>query len=582
MSSPLIFHVSNHSELLKALGSVSKPADGRVRVYRGQPKRYFLDQEERVDSIIPRAMRSTTRFDSVWHTASKRLAKHLKSVAPKGTLLPLYPSLAQILSAAILQHYGEGSALLDVTRSLHTALWFSRHKLKDDRTGLRLYKDGERMLNLKVISHWYEPAETQTAVVYVFDVRPWLPTDVIEHGHLIDILDPLFGISEVIGTSARIEVQEGSLLAAALSGISSSEHGGALAGTQDAVAIPYGSGPQDNNLLDECVAICVLDKPFPTPGDARNTSDLFPLPTRDPVYRMLLQIPTTPTDLAIDLKTDREFVDTIERPVDIPEYYSRKPPHIEPVGTGWPGFYDELKSYADLDQRPVPPLFLTWLLEQNEEMREVEFNGDFFSVDDTLPILLQSACWWLTPTPKSKQWDLSVLTGPSFIDWDNPKYQNVFIELSSLDLWDPDNKGPTIAVRAIWMLKKGDKYYVSIFRTHVDQGERSHSRHSTPIEFVRSKTQFEPHAPDIPEVFTFEALHGLLMVLLVLSALTPGKTEEIRIPVEGGKTIVSEHTIQPALLHKWGRHYHLPYFAGGVPFAPGLRFFEHTEVRLEP
>ena len=94
-----VLSTQSESQLRAAIESLGEPAAPRTRVYRGQSSRYFLDQTSNVDSLLPRLLRSEVKYDANWLGAVKRLANHIKNVAPARTLFPA-KGLHQVLAAA--------------------------------------------------------------------------------------------------------------------------------------------------------------------------------------------------------------------------------------------------------------------------------------------------------------------------------------------------------------------------------------------------------------------------------------------------------------------------------------------------
>jgi hypothetical protein len=282
--------------------------------------------------------------------------------------------------------------------------------------------------------------------------------------------------------------------------------------------------------------------------------------------RLWFKVPYAPADLIIAKHGYK--VDTLERPIEISEYYSEKPPLADPATEPWTGYHDELRGFADCDRWARPICFLDDLSSRSGEVRRIDLNDKSFAIDDALMVWLQSAHWWLISNPLSSRWDQATLSRAPTVVGDM-KLHNICVEFSALDLWDFDS--PSWLVRAAWIVRDGDQYMAILFRQNRPRGTWHDTVH---IVFDSDLQKFKLVMGDTSERLFLEALHSLFLVLDLIWHLVPGQTSKIEIPIEGREEphVMIDRRL-PIRFHKWGR-YHVPYFENGIAYVPGLEFFE--------
>ena len=143
--------------------------------------------------------------DPIWQYCAMAFAREL---SPRtGTA----PDEDSVWTEAIAQHYGPGSPLLDVTRSLDIALWFALHERRpvsaEHLVGPPGQPDKARDIPLK--ETWWEYRQsTASGYLYVFDVLEWPGSNVPAHGSLLDLSS-----HRILSKSTRIEAQAACLVA---------------------------------------------------------------------------------------------------------------------------------------------------------------------------------------------------------------------------------------------------------------------------------------------------------------------------------------------------------------------------------
>jgi FRG domain-containing protein len=122
---------NDYSELNAYINSLPPAKPGHVRFFRGQYKDF--------GNMRPTGVRIPLRNERIWRQYCRMLATDM--------LVQLGLEVEEALSKtevwaywyyAIVQHYGPGTHLLDVTHSLDVALWFALHKaITNKRINLR-------------------------------------------------------------------------------------------------------------------------------------------------------------------------------------------------------------------------------------------------------------------------------------------------------------------------------------------------------------------------------------------------------------------------------------------------------------
>jgi hypothetical protein len=201
-------HFDEYGALKAYLGHLPPPKSGLIRVFRGQCKDY--------GAIRPTGIRVPLRNEQSWLQYCRMLATDI--LYQQGVPVETALSQARLWAYwyyAIVQHYGPGTHLLDVTHSLDVALWFALHRASVNKQINLAFANSRRTSpfpNLHREDEWttYQEWKESPGVLYVFDVPPWAATERPNHGDLVDLsLGPDF-----FAKSARIHAQKGCLIAA--------------------------------------------------------------------------------------------------------------------------------------------------------------------------------------------------------------------------------------------------------------------------------------------------------------------------------------------------------------------------------
>lgn len=386
---------NNYTALSKYINELPLPKPGHVRVFRGQPKDY--------GNLQPTGVRNPLRNEHIWRRYCRMLATDI--LIQQGMDLEAALSKSDLWAYwyyAIVQHYGPGTHLLDVTHSLDVALWFAVHKAETgERIDLRYLSSGPTSYGpaLHRADEWTTYHKTESpGVVYIFDVPEWVPPELPRHGVLVDLAHG----PEVFTRSARIQAQKACLLAA---------------------------DPQvsDGDLMKLLHAPIKVEVAWPMTGcEAVNleTDALFPSPNKDEWYARLLFLPT------VHQVWDKTPHWRMAHPVQLSLYID----HLQ------------ASMYAVQFKPLQPPLLYPWLVEPalltNAPVAARERAEPFLR---TTPILLEAPILALQPEHDDESWDhaqlvsnVPTLTG--FIEWVSGQISeepaildDVFFELSPLE-----------------------------------------------------------------------------------------------------------------------------------------------------
>lgn len=411
--------VRTFSELIDRLAKLREPQPGYTRVYRGQVSDFA--------AMLPTGMRpGAKQRDRIWHYYAMAVGREL-SLPRTG------PSDdASVWIEAIAQHYGPGSPLLDVTRSVYVALWFALHALSpvsaEHVVGPAGQPDDPRDFALH--ETWWEYRATNDGYFYVFDVSEWTGIAPPPHGALVDLSS-----QPLLSKSARIKAQAACLLAA-----DSSIDGG------------------DLRRFYACEPIPVMSL---MPGEPRlndSTETLFPDPSQDPWYDLFLSVP-----LAWQAGTDSRSL-KLTRPLDVSSYFYSSRAGIDEIL-----HRTKFIPLVDIDQT------LTMNLSGSQEFR----------LGDAARILLEAPVlhWFLTydadmwnqailASDLSQSADAVLATGES----SSVAIENVFLEFSPLENTDWSHltakaEYDVQSLRAVWLARDGSRSGVCLFAQRITNGE---------------------------------------------------------------------------------------------------------------
>jgi hypothetical protein len=303
--------VASYSEIVEAIRHLPLSSD-RCRVFRGQ--RRDFDRKMLVSCARRPSADSFLKGLQTWLPAidalqiAKRKGKAVQSAYASFTASgtsPAWPSgvtaridrqllhnsdvdRTAVQGAALMQHYGADSEFLDCSEALDAALWFSHHDFRSRDVETSAEDWYGRWFVLRHRFSWYERADNGTGYIYVFDARPFGSS--LAHGDVVglSLFDP----------DTRPSVQQASLL--------------------------YGdaTSPFKRDLANEVRVAFSFNVPLsglPETVQRRTTADMFPRPTRDPVYSYLLSLPFYAKDPTADTH--------LERMINLPLYADEAADH---------------------------------------------------------------------------------------------------------------------------------------------------------------------------------------------------------------------------------------------------------------
>jgi hypothetical protein len=581
--------VRSYEELKAELNKLGEPPPGHLRVFRGQTARYFTDASKETELLIPHAARSNAHDASsgpIWHSASVELAKWLAS---RNRVLQSSSVVRLTVASAILQHYGIGSNFLDVTWDLDVALWFAMHRLAivPDRIRRREGYGGW----LATRHAFYEPAAAE-AVLYVFDVKPWMGEEIIEHGNLIDVYNGWYGFNDLDDAPMRILAQKASLLAAAFSGYDNHAVADSFVSRLDTVSAPLDLSRDEINLAKHVALICTLAENFEAPDSAglrRPAQKLFPLPDSDLVYRTLLSIPAIFDPDGREAKAGGLAGKRMVRPADLLEYYSVAPPADEKSAAART-YGQELMTYAGFDSFLDPVLFFPWLKDRENKCPPVTLGSKTFEIGSALPLLLE--CTWFHDLPVAypggaNRWNHEELASGIPERIGGHSAANIFFEFGSLDAKPIGVHPESGSVRAVWLCRADNRWVSVVFQYLPNIGDLRISR-TIAYSPARQSFDFEDtvEVPDLSgsqkeefnRIFSVEPMQGLFMGLAILKRFMPGRSRTFAIPAENGGEIRFRHTFKAATLKRFDTEYFIPRDADGHPLSPRRDLIAETQI----
>ena len=389
-------YFNDYKALCDYIDALPKPRPDHIRLFRGQSKDH--------GNLRPTGIRKPLHNDHVWRKYCGMLGADIlvREGMDVQTALSRSDELAYWFYA-IVQHYGPGTHLLDVSHSLEIALWFALHKANTaDRFVLKYISSGLTShgpaLHRRDAWTSYHKSTKDQGVLYIFEVPEWTPPGPPGHGAVVDLMHG----PEIFRRSARIQAQKACLLAA---------------------------HPDQN-----CGDLLKLDPPpiqvqvtWPMTGCEfveREADEIFPSPSDDEWYTRLLFLPT------IHQVWNEEPYWRIAHPVELSMYVH----HLESA------------AYAVQFKPLQPPLLYPWLVEsallRNPPPDAYEKASVFLG---STPILLEGPLFALQLEFDDSQWNHAMLarhlpriTGS--LDWVGGAVSNqpailgdVFFELSPME-----------------------------------------------------------------------------------------------------------------------------------------------------
>lgn len=523
MNPPPSRNVRSFAEIKLFLDTLSPPAVGKVRMYRGQTKEYLRDDGS--VALIPALARQagSPMYDPGWLAS---MAFYVAGAFPEDGSVR-YESM-QVWSPALIQHYGPGSYFIDVTHDVETALWFSRHEYHERWIAL---KEGVDPKDLRDIYHSvsWSTGITGTGgpvafpVIYVLDLDPWNGVAVPKHCQLVDLLalEPSRQIAE---KAMRIRAQSAGLV----------------------YSDP--TGTEGHNLHTRISARIFLGPEFTfeeAVASRRNVAQLYPPPPLDAFYDTLIRAPYTNKFEPIRL----------EQPLHISFHLNREIPFQESPNIrdlGGVGTYStpkrlkfrlgpgpdidtvlELQCFLKRGRHMTPANFHAWLLsgdaasDASKGYLSTEIAGRRFSLRDAMAIMIETPILTSTPGVDNSlalgMWMQSALPVGIADKIEDLPTDSVYVEISPLDLIQPGLDENGDFARAVWLTRAGNEYVSTVFKRGPD-GTYSftfryyYNRESGVFERVGS-----PESADAAvQAAQQSSLKGLFIVLTVLRDLSPG------------------------------------------------------------
>jgi len=504
---------NDYDKLSKYISELAPPEPGHVRVFRGQYKDH--------GNLRPTGVRNPMHNEHIWRRYCDMLtAGMLMREGVDFTEAFSRSGLWSYWYYAIVQHYGPGTHLLDVTHALDVALWFALHKASTD-TRIDLRYDGPDIISHGPSLHrkdeWttYQEWNETPGVIYIFDVTEWNSEGTPGHGMLVD----LEHAPNIFHRSTRIGAQKACLIAADV------------------------NDPSGGDLW-KFLRFPPIEVEWPMTGCTTvnlETEVLFPGPKQDDWYAFLLFLPI------VHQVWNKEPYWRMAHPVELSLYIAHLPESI----------------YAIQFKPLQPPLLYPWL-NATTLQRKITSEKAYEQaalILQTTPILLEAPVLPLLheynyTSRNHKQFIENLPTSQGFIEWvsneisGDPVYlTNVFFELSPLERVDwailLKKNGKLEVPRAIHLVREGTYTWRLQLFSQIAPKEKIILGFPEPVSIrfdnISNRLQIEDgdHWADISANSIAE--NSFILALVMLNAVSTGDQH---------KSYLESYRTAPAILKK--------------------------------
>jgi hypothetical protein len=162
--------------------------------------------------MLPSGLRRSIRKQAIWRAYAQNLYANFVPEAAPGHRVGMATLQAyRVWLEAVAQHYGPGSAFLDVTHSVEIALWFALHELATVVAEGVVEKDDDYMESQshpKYVEFLRYAPWDGLGYLYAWDLQQWDGQDFAQPGAVVDLAHapPLFS------ESPRIRAQRACLV----------------------------------------------------------------------------------------------------------------------------------------------------------------------------------------------------------------------------------------------------------------------------------------------------------------------------------------------------------------------------------
>jgi hypothetical protein len=395
--------VRTYVELQGRIATLPPPAEGLVRVFRGQSHDYPLKPSGRRRKV-PRA--------DIWSHYLRRLVMYLEKQGVHEDLDREF-QLWIVWLQALAQHYGAGSNYLDVTHDLGIATWFAFHTSKAAKLETVVGPPGEVGQDISLKTSWVRLLpHPGPAYLYVLDLKPWSREGLPAAGELVDLRE-----APALFHSARINVQSGCLVMA----------------------------EPDQDLKTLATRQFVLEGGFDeSPYVSWSLERVFPPPAEDPWYARFLSLPFLITPSA-----DNGGQACLQQSLPVTLYLSsRDAPYVSDIRSRFRHLYPALIHLELDDEEPA-----------SEDWWEA------FRLADATPVVLEGPQITAHPPVGDRSWNHEVLLSDWVDDVEayaldsgasvgRARLTNVLVEFSPLEevAWYDGEVGEQL-LRAIWVVR---------------------------------------------------------------------------------------------------------------------------------
>lgn len=456
--------LSSLAALDRTLGALPAPAEGHVRVYRGQTVGF--------PAMLPSACRpSAPPTGRLWDFALLHVRQAALAAGPAPPADSTAESLRVLMNLTVwfkvlAQHYGPGSPYLDVTTSPDVALWFALNQNHSAGVLDRFVVTQPGLGPLPVVCPTlkFSARGTGNGWFYVLDVPRADGESVPKHGQLLE----LTAGPEFVSTCLRVVRQHGGLVLG-----DCAVAGGDLARFYACPPIPVA------RPFDGC------------PFIDRDQEFLFPGPGEDEWYARLLQAPLMPQPSATNGCEYRQSLGVYL---------------VTPPGE------DTAVALLDRQLARLAPMARASLRAMPEARRHLRAAC---GVDPEAATYVQIEIPLLAGLPPPDRWNQSVLVA-GLARRTRPRVEssgetlpavsleNVLIQMSPLETALLDARADADVMNALWLVRRGERFQVTVFTSPLDTGSRGGRHLVGPLELEFSK-------PDHGFVVTLDGRRQMLL-----------------------------------------------------------------------
>ena len=466
-----------------AIASLPPVTSGCQRVWRGQGQDHA--------QMLPSGLRRPVPKRAIWIAYAQHL--HLDMVpellGPDGSVDMRFIQAAGLWLDAVAQHYGPGSAFLDVSHEIGAALWFALNHYSEVREDDVIGPPGppDPLLDhpMTRVAATYEPFDG-AASLYAFDLPTWDGQGLPEAGTIIDLAHA----PAVFADSPRMRAQAGCLVYCRRAD---------------------GSALDLRPLRVPGTPLSVQRPLTGATGIDRRVPQMFPSPALDIWYARLLSVPMN--------YTPEPAPPRLQRTLPVVPYFDREDADYtaavawRDVALSYPLLHRRFPDFcasADPARRPVPIILEAPLVFPYPTGDSGEWHHGLLAED------LPARCTYFEPGVAEPAGEVALdsvlfeFSALEFTGWERVAEQRVLIER---------------ALRGLWLRRQPDHWLVHFLHQTLPNGELETDL-STRLRFDAERRRWVFFKPgDANRIVPIRDLPGwakaVLLALMLLRHLNP-------------------------------------------------------------